>query len=1033
MAGVYSKWRCGSLTIGGSGGGLLSMVNGASLYSGQTVLGLNSGASGTASMSSVVWSCSSLTIGASGAGLINVGSLSRLTSTSGILGLNAGASGTVSVNGVGTTWGSGSLTIGAGGAGLLSISGGGTVTAANTCLGYGSGSFGTLTVNGTKSDFITSSSYGLTLGNFGTGVLSITNGGTVHGNVGYLGYKSGASGLVTVEGTNSAWLMEYDLYAGREGTGTLNIAKGGHVNCNFGYVGYEAGASGTVMVKGSNSSWNPSEFRLGVSGTGRLEISEGGQVTTDYGHVAYEAGSVGIVSVDGTGSKLTCTYNLFLGTQGSGTLNITNGGTVTSANPAYVGQNAGATGVVMIDGNGSKLACNSGLSVGTGTVTITNGGWLSASSLRLGGSAGGTAVAMVDGAGSKLSCGGLSVAGGSTNRLTISHGGIVDSGNVYFPVSDTSPSPIQFGAGGGTLTAKTLYGNPSQVLGTGIVNAYGFVNDGEWIFDKSHGLYRTTTFVSDQQNVTLNLDLTGGKSVAGDVGVGCESSGTLTIRDGMVVPANMGYVGKNAGTTGIATVEGSGSTWDCSGDVYVGMGQESVGTLRLAKGGLVNSSVGYIASQINSTGSVVVDGAGSTWTNSGSLTIGNYGPGKLTVTNGGKVSNTNGYVGNRGGATCTVTVDGTGSMWNNSGSLTIGDFGTGTLTVTNGGRVSNTNGYVGNRGGATCTVTVDGSGSTWTSTGSLIIGFNCTGMLAITNGGKVNNTSGYLGYSPSSAGTARVDGTDSMWNNSGSLTIGYYGIGAMTVANGGKVTATGIFAGSTSTVAMNVGDGSSLSAGTGTLTNWGVVRLTAAASATAGTYVPITAAKWAGTGTVQALGGTWDAGSHVFTVNAAAAGAAGVGVTVDRAVTQRVVITDGTSGEGVVVGFMGTSGSSNVTLTGWELTAEQEAALVGVVPAGQQVLEGWTFAAEGYTAGEPVSLALKVGSGWASENLNVWHFDGSSWTAFAASDLAYDGMYASFTVTGFSGYAVTGVPEPAGLAIMALGAMGLLRRRRRRG
>ena len=43
---------------------------------------------------------------------------------------------------------------------------------------------------------------------------------------------------------------------------------------------------------------------------------------------------------------------------------------------------------------------------------------------------------------------------------------------------------------------------------------------------------------------------------------------------------------------------------------------------------------------------VTVDGAGSTWTNSGDLYVGNYyGSGTLSITNGGSVSNANGYIG----------------------------------------------------------------------------------------------------------------------------------------------------------------------------------------------------------------------------------------------------------------------------------------------------------------------------------------------------------------------------------------------------
>ena len=86
---------------------------------------------------------------------------------------------------------------------------------------------------------------------------------------------------------------------------------------------------------------------------------------------------------------------------------------------------------------------------------------------------------------------------------------------------------------------------------------------------------------------------------------------------------------------------------------------------------------------------MTVDGTGSTWTNSGSLYVGNCGNGTLNITGGGAVSNTNGYIGYNSGSTGTVTVAGTGSTWTNSGDLDVGNYGSGTLNITGGGAVSN--------------------------------------------------------------------------------------------------------------------------------------------------------------------------------------------------------------------------------------------------------------------------------------------------------------------------------------------------------
>ena len=101
-----------------------------------------------------------------------------------------------------------------------------------------------------------------------------------------------------------------------------------------------------------------------------------------------------------------------------------------------------------------------------------------------------------------------------------------------------------------------------------------------------------------------------------------------------------------------------------------------------------------------------------------------------------------------------MTVTGAGSTWTNTGALTIGGgSGNGTLNVLSGGSVSNTIGYIGYGPGSTNTVTVDGAGglSTSTNSGILYVGYGnggrCTATLNITNGGSVSAGSAtYVGY-----------------------------------------------------------------------------------------------------------------------------------------------------------------------------------------------------------------------------------------------------------------------------------------------
>jgi T5SS/PEP-CTERM-associated repeat protein len=1024
----------GDMGVGYVGAGTLTIQDGVAIKNVNGYLGYFTGSSGMATVAGTgsAWTCGgTLIVGNSGTGVLNISNGGSVSSSgSGYLGYWSGSSGTVIVDGKGSawTWGNmlyvGSSYPGNSGVGVLKISNGGSVSGKSANLGNSTGSSGTVTVDGTGSNFTCTSE--LHVGDSGTGVLNITNGGAVSSGFGNLGYyTANSSGTVTVDGAGSRWTCTKTTNVGGSGTGVLNIAHGGAVNGGNGNIF----SSGTVTVDGAGSTWTCSgPLTIGGSRAAILDITNGGSVNSTYGYLGYNASTSGTALVDGVGSMWGCSGGLLVGASGSGMLTITRGGLVSSGS-AVVGFGTGSSGTVTVTGAGSKWTNSGSLTVGNsgvGLLAIADGGAVTSS----GGYLGHAGTVTVGGAGSKWTCtGSLNVGDSGTGVLTIANGGAVTSS-------------------GGRLDSGTV-----TVEGAGSTWTCSGLMVSAGVLAITHGgLVRFNGGAAGEQVVGFNARLSGTVMVDGvgsawicgasDLNVGKNGAGVLTITNGGSVSClGTGYVGATGGrgSSGVVTVDGSGSTWTCGGLTIGGSG---AGTLNITNGGLVTAKGStYLAKGPSylpngpSTDGILCFGV-----NGGTLTTGTFFGLPAQIKGVGTI-NANGLVSD-GALTfdrahginqalawtsdqANVTVNLTGK--------TLGYLGVGTLTVRDGVKVPCSSGYVGYNTGSSGMATVDGAGSTWACSGNAVVGYSGTGVLNITNGGEVSCSTGYVGYNSGISGTVTVAGAGSKWTCSGILTVGYSGSGTLQISDGGTVTAGAVTISSTSLVGVNVGDGSQLSLGMGNITSYGTIRLTTAASATAGTYTPISATSWTGMGTVQALGGMWIANSHLFSVSAAAAGMPGVGVGIDRVAQQRVVITDPTSGESVVAGFMGTSGSAPVTLTGWELTAAQEGALVGVVPAGARGLEGWTFAAEGYTAGEPVSLALKVGSGWASENLNVWHFDGSSWTAFAASDLAYDGMYASFTVTGFSGYAVTGVPEPAGLAIMALGAMGLLRRRRRRG
>ena len=244
-------------------------------------------------------------------------------------------------------------------------------------------------------------------------------------------------------------------------------------------------------------------------------------------------------------------------------------------------------------------------------------------------------------------------------------------------------------------------------------------------------------------------------TATGDFYLGQSGNGTLTVRNGGTVSNSASYIGLDATSTSTATVDGAGSTWTNSSDLYVGY--TGNGALNILNGGRVSSAFGIIAVDPGSTGAVTVNGAGSAWTTAGDLYVGSGGSATLTILNGGGVSvGGDSYLGIASGAIGAATVNGAGSSWTISGNLGLGNQGSGTLTIGNGGTVSNVFGSLALQSGSTGTVTVDGTGSTWTNSADLHVGYGGTGTLTIRNGGSVSASTMFIAVQGGSIGTLNI-------------------------------------------------------------------------------------------------------------------------------------------------------------------------------------------------------------------------------------------------------------------------------------
>jgi hypothetical protein len=252
----------------------------------------------------------------------------------------------------------------------------------------------------------------------------------------------------------------------------------------------------------------------------------------------------------------------------------------------------------------------------------------------------------------------------------------------------------------------------------------------------------------------------------------------------------------------------------------------------------------------------------------------------------------------------------------------------------------------------------------------------------------------------------------------------------MSISGGGKFASPyGLSIPSGSFLEIDVGCGSSLDAGSGFIINNGRIRVVASAGVPElATYSPISASVWSGWPTAfQALGGTWNDTTHRFVTSELQAGTAGVSNSLNLSSKQRLLVTDSQTSSSVGASFLSKTGSSTaLNFTATAMSDTELGKLVPLLPAAQQVDSAWNFtiSGSGYTSGDPVYVSFDVGPGLNRNWLNVWHYDGTTWSPFVANDLTYDGRYASFAVTSFGGYAIA-VPEPGAMTLLfvALGTV----------
>lgn len=308
---------------------------------------------------------------------------------------------------------------------------------------------------------------------------------------------------------------------------------------------------------------------IGVDDTGSLTILAGGTLATNLtSYIGRFAGADGNVTVTGPASHWDGDSNLFVGGSGTGNLVVSAGGQV-SNNQAFIGTFNGGSGTVLVTGNGSVWDCGFDIWVaqtGTAAVSIEDGALVTSPAGYLGLQAGSDGMVTITGNGS---------AWNMTEGLTIGNFGsgtmMIDSGGA---VSNSF---------GGNIAAE------EDSEGTVIVSGVGSA----W-----------------------NLDT--------HLGVGVNGSGQMTIDAGAEVTSGTTTIGIFGPSSGTVTISGAGTQFLVDEYIILG-GQTGSGALLIEDGAqVINGTWARLTGSGQAVGSVLVTGAGSSWSIGGDLTMGHH-------------------------------------------------------------------------------------------------------------------------------------------------------------------------------------------------------------------------------------------------------------------------------------------------------------------------------------------------------------------------------------------------------------------------
>ena len=356
-------------------------------------------------------------------------------------------------------------------------------------------------------------------GAYDGGKLIIADGGNGRANV----LVSGAGSTLGVNGLNSRIVM-----GGSDGYGTFTVTAGGQVDLT---------GPGTRLYVGGgdNAGAMNTQSQMNITAGGVVNVASTGNNNNGAGVIlGNPTDGNGYIKVDGAGSQLNVTTNTnpginqfdgatgIIGANGEGTMVVSNGGQVKfsaqsgASNPfVHLGDQAGATGSLTVTGTGSKF-------------TVEN-------------------TAAVQNFGLDLTVG---ASDGATGTLIVSNNGLVE---IVGKSATLFVSPL-FSGGSGATT---------------VLSEVTIESGGDVVVDGS--AFTTGYFGGQVQVAGGNADGNGKLTVTGagstlttkgafnNIRIGTSGTGELDVNNGGLVDTLFFEVGRNTGSNGTASIDGSGS------------------------------------------------------------------------------------------------------------------------------------------------------------------------------------------------------------------------------------------------------------------------------------------------------------------------------------------------------------------------------------------------------------------------------------------------------------------------------------------